>query len=192
MNSGDEAKPPRNRRRLSAEERVLWRGVARSITPLRSAPAELEEREAAPVAARKPPPKFAGKPKAVAPAPLPVQTPLTAPPPALFSRRQKKRVARGADAIDGRLDLHGLTQAEAHDALFGFLMQAQARGARLVLVITGKGGADPHSGRGVLKRQVPMWLSLPAFRACVTGFEDAAIGHGGGGALYVRMRRARD
>ena len=100
----------------------------------------------------------------------------------------KQRVARGKEAIDGRLDLHGLTQSEAHSALLRFLRNANARDARLVLVITGKGrGAEP----GVLRRQVPQWLDLPEFRAMVIGFEDAHIAHGGEGALYVRLRRAR-
>jgi DNA-nicking Smr family endonuclease len=62
-----------------------------------------------------------------------------------------------------------------------------------VLVITGKGGRadEARSERGVLKRQVPLWLRLPEFRPYVVGFEDAHIGHGGEGALYVRVRRAR-
>jgi DNA-nicking Smr family endonuclease len=101
----------------------------------------------------------------------------------------KQRVARGKDAIDGRLDLHGLTQSEAHAALLRFLRTASSRGARLVLVITGKGARAAEGERGVLKRQVPHWLSLPEFRAFVVGFEDAHIAHGGGGALYVRVRR---
>jgi DNA-nicking Smr family endonuclease len=62
-----------------------------------------------------------------------------------------------------------------------------------VLVITGKGARaqDERGERGVLKRQVPLWLKLPEFRAYVVGFEEAHIGHGGEGALYVRLRRAR-
>ena len=116
-----------------------------------------------------------------------------APPPPLapLTRRTKKRIARGAHAIDGRLDLHGMTQAEAHDALFGFLRAKQARGAKVVLVITGKGarGSDDGGGRGVLKRMVPMWLRLPEFRGLIVGFESAAIGHGGEGALYVSLRK---
>jgi DNA-nicking Smr family endonuclease len=99
-------------------------------------------------------------------------------------------VARGAQAIDGRLDLHGMTQAKAHDALIGFLRAGQARGAGLVLVITGKG--DPSGERGVLKRQVPMWLRTPELRTMIVGFEAAGVGHGGEGALYVRLRRVRD
>jgi len=103
----------------------------------------------------------------------------------------KQRVARGKDEIDGRLDLHGLTQSEAHAALLRFLRTASSRGARLVLVITGKGARAAEGERGVLKRQVPQWLGLPEFRALVIGFEDAHIAHGGEGALYVRVRRAR-
>jgi DNA-nicking Smr family endonuclease len=107
-----------------------------------------------------------------------------------IDRRSKQKLARGTQAIDARIDLHGRTQDEAHVALLRFLHRAQANGAKTVLVITGKGGRS-DSGRGVLKRQVPMWLALPEFRALVVGFGDAAIGHGGEGALYVRVRRIR-
>jgi DNA-nicking Smr family endonuclease len=105
----------------------------------------------------------------------------------------KRGVARGKQPIDARLDLHGLTQHEAHGALLRFLATASARGARLVLVITGKGkrGDGDERERGVLRRQVPQWLGLPEFRDFVVGFEDAAIAHGGEGALYVRVRRNR-
>jgi DNA-nicking Smr family endonuclease len=102
----------------------------------------------------------------------------------------RTRVARGKEAIDGRLDLHGLTQNEAHTALLHFLRAATARGARLVLVITGKGGRG-DTERGVLKRQVPHWLSLPEFRALIVGFEQAHVAHGGEGALYIQVRRTR-
>ncbi len=102
----------------------------------------------------------------------------------------RRSVARGKEAIDARLDLHGLTQAQAHSTLSRFLRDASARGARLVLVITGKGSRDGE--RGVLKRQVPHWLELPEFRSLVIGFEDAGVRHGGEGALYVRIRRMRD
>ena len=61
-----------------------------------------------------------------------------------------------------------------------------------MLVITGKGKVGgSEDERGVLRRQVPQWLSLPEFRSLVVGFEEAHIGHGGEGALYVRVRRAR-
>jgi DNA-nicking Smr family endonuclease len=84
--------------------------------------------------------------------------------------------------------LHGLTQAEAHDALLAFLHTAQTRGAKLVMVITGKGRGGEG---GALKRQVPLWLALPEFRAMVVGFDDAHQRHGGEGALYLRVRKGR-
>jgi DNA-nicking Smr family endonuclease len=111
-----------------------------------------------------------------------------------LDRRQKQRLARGTEAIDGRIDLHGRTQSEAQTALLGFLRRAQAEGARYVLIITGKGKPNEagfSDGRGVLKRQVPQWLRLPEFRLLVLAVEDAHAAHGGGGALYVRLRRAR-
>jgi DNA-nicking Smr family endonuclease len=118
--------------------------------------------------------------------------------PAALGRRQKQRVARGRDPIDARIDLHGMTQTKAHGALLGFLLRAQAQGARTVLVVTGKGSGgasaanrDGATERGVLKRQVPMWLALPEFRPLIVAFDDAHVGHGGQGALYVRLRRAR-
>ena len=170
------------RRVLSQDERVLWSTVTRSIAPLRagvSAEPEAEIAEAArPAAAKRPP---APGPQPATPAP-----PQLAP----LGRRMRRSVARGKEAIDGRLDLHGLTQAQAHSALLHFLRTAGARGAKLVLVITGKGARGDGEG-GVLKRQVPQWLALPEFRALVIGFEDAHVAHGGEGALYVRIRRTR-
>lgn len=184
----------KRRRALSYDERVLWTTVTRAIEPLRSRPpveAETDDSTAAnapqPPLKPAPPAKRPAKPTQAAGAPPPVKKP-PEPQPATLGRRLKQRVARGKEAIDARLDLHGLTQAQAHGELLRFLSSAHARDARLVLVITGKGrGGEP----GVLRRQVPQWLGLPEFRALVVGFEDASIRHGGEGALYVRVRRAR-
>jgi len=177
------------RRRLSEEERALWRDFARSIRPLRDPP------ELSPAT----PEESAREVAAAAPAArVPAQqlgTGKETPPLAPLGRRMRRRVARGREPIDGRIDLHGLTQAQAHAALLRFLRGAQAEGARVVLVVTGKGTGradrDTAVERGVLKRQVPLWLSLPEFRSLVLGFEDAHAGHGGQGALYVRLRRGR-
>ena len=108
-------------------------------------------------------------------------------------RRQKQRLARGLEPIDARLDLHGKTQAQAHAELLRFLRRAQMDGARFVLVITGKGAPVPDNRmeHGVLRRQVPLWLKLPELRAYVAAFDQAHVGHGGEGALYVRLRRPR-
>jgi len=173
-------------RRLSDDERVLWKGVTRSIAPLRKRLlAELDVAGAAP-----PPPvgkpRARSKPTVVAerPAPMPPAPPLTP-----LTRKMKQRISRGTHALDGRLDLHGMTQDEAHGALLLFLRSKQARGAKVVLVITGKGSRGGVGG-GVLRRMVPLWLGLPELRGLVIGFESAATGHGGEGALYVRLRRA--
>jgi DNA-nicking Smr family endonuclease len=114
------------------------------------------------------------------------------PPLAALGRRERSQLSRGRKEIDARLDLHGMTQTRAHRALLAFLQRANRDGLTFVLVITGKGRmVGPESERGVLRRQVPEWLSLPEFRALVVGFEEAHIGHGGEGALYVRIRRSR-
>jgi DNA-nicking Smr family endonuclease len=178
----------RRRRVLTHDERVLWTTVTRSVAPLRDLPASGPGDLVAPAtpAASL---KRSAKPAATAPASPAKKSP---PPLAPLGRRMKQRVVRGKDDIDGRLDLHGLTQSEAHATLLRFLRAASSRGARLVLVITGKGARAAEGERGVLKRQVPQWLGLPEFRALVIGFEDAHVAHGGEGALYVRVRRVRD
>jgi DNA-nicking Smr family endonuclease len=186
------SKDGRRSRSLRDEERALWGHVTRSVSPLRRRKA-VAAVEAPPAEA---PPRDE-KPKTKAPtaiAPAPVRAP-KAPPLAPLDRRLKQKVARGKEPIDARIDLHGMTQSEAHHALVRFLRSAQRDGARMVLVITGKGarpGADPFAERGVLKRQVPLWLESAELRPVVIGFEQASTGHGGQGALYVRLRRARE
>ena len=97
---------------------------------------------------------------------------------------------------DAAIDLHGLRQGEAHAALLRFLDRGQRQGFKVVLVVTGKGGrvredewGIGEGTTGVLRRQVPLWLGLPEFRALVVGWEEAGRPHGGAGALYVRLRR---
>lgn len=185
-----EPKPPRGRRRgLSEEDRALWETVTKQVRPLRKKPRP----------AKPHPPMSAPEPVLARPSPprpvasMPVLKPAKAPMPPLapLGRRERARLSRGRNEIDARLDLHGMTQHRAHQALHLFLQRAHHEGLTFVLVITGKGtvGSDPD--RGVLRRQVPQWLSLPEFRSLIVGFEEAHIGHGGAGALYVRIRRTR-
>jgi DNA-nicking Smr family endonuclease len=178
MSSGD----GKRRRVLSPEERVLWTTVTKSIAPLRDIAPDENDEAHVPVPARR---------SRSAPIALSIPEKRQLPPLTSLGRRTKQRVARGKEPIDGRLDLHGLTQRQAHDTLLRFLSAASSRGARLVLIITGKGGGAGQGERGILKRQVPQWLGLPEFRAWVIGFEEAHIAHGGEGALYVRVRRVR-
>jgi DNA-nicking Smr family endonuclease len=182
---------PRLKRALSEEESALWDRVAKEIKPLRKKPrsgtTEVASAEAETTAAAKPETPA----KSLPPAKIPRTTRPIAPPLAPLGRRERAQLSRGRKEIDARLDLHGMTQTRAHRALFAFLQRAHSDGLTFVLVITGKGraGADPE--RGVLRRQVPQWLSLPEFRSLVVGFEEAHIGHGGEGALYVRVRRSK-
>jgi DNA-nicking Smr family endonuclease len=179
---------------LSEEERALWTGIARSIKPLHASRHIVEVAEAEPSADH--PAKTPKPPRRTTPPPSRTVSPETpadrkAPSLAPLERKLKRRVARGREPIDARLDLHGFTQTQAHVALLNFLQRAQADGARIALVVTGKGTRKTDDARehGVLKRQVPLWLALPAFRSLVVGFEDAHVAHGGAGALYIRLRR---
>jgi DNA-nicking Smr family endonuclease len=182
---------PRRKRSLSEEERALWESVAKHTKPLRKKPRAIKAQAASPdeetPAAIKP--AAAAKPT---PSAKIMRAPKPEPPPlAPIGRRERAQLSRGRKEIDARLDLHGMTQTRAHRALSGFLQRAHSDGLTFVLVITGKGKMGAESERGVLRRQVPQWLSLPEFRALVVGFEEAHIGHGGEGALYVRIRRSK-
>ena len=186
-----EPRPASRRRTLSEEERELWDLVAKQVKPLRKhrlakahAPPRTEPSPAAPAMRAAPSPR----PIAAAP-PAPRVAKPAVPPLAPLGKRERAKLSRGRSEIEARLDLHGMTQMRAHRALTGFLHRAHHDGLTFVLVITGKGRSGGESG--VLRRQVPEWLSLPELRALVVGFEEAHIGHGGEGALYVRIRRAR-
>jgi DNA-nicking Smr family endonuclease len=203
MNNGKSVSKSTFRRRfrsLTPEEQDLWSVVARTVRPLRpgalgpgapgqkSGPAAKEQHnEVLPETPRpaKTPVAVANGSRATAPNPRP---PALSP----IMRKEKQKLVRGHATIDARIDLHGMTQTEAHAALRNLLQRSQANGAKFVLVITGKGlpNASLH-GRGVLRRQVPQWLALPEFRRYVAGFDLAHTGHGGEGALYVRLRKAK-
>jgi DNA-nicking Smr family endonuclease len=184
----DPLEMPRRRRGLSAEEHALWDSVTRQVKPLRG-PRRLVKPQPVDAAATVAPgvaPRTTS-PVKIAPPPRP-----QAPPLAPIGRRERAQLSRGKKEIDARIDLHGMTQIRAHRALFGFLQRAHHEGFSFVLVITGKGKIGSEAERGVLRRQVPQWLALPEFRSLVVGFEEAHVGHGGEGALYVRVRRARN
>jgi DNA-nicking Smr family endonuclease len=197
-----------SRRRLRPEELELWQQIARSTDPLhkrsrqRVPPAPGKKEPAPkgpddPVEALK---SFAvgeaarAKPSSAA---LPQATAdrLRGDPVAMDSKAFG-RLKRGKLAPEARIDLHGLTLDEAHPRLVSFILRSQTRGLRLVLVITGKGrGEDPYAPmphrRGVLKRQVPLWLKQGPTAQAVLQIAPAHIRHGGEGAYYVYLRRQR-
>lgn len=163
-------------RALTEEELIVWRRVARTARPLPGRTLPAEPKEPPPSA---PPVRMSAKTAPAAP-PAPSPKRPVAPP----EISGEKRVRRGKLEIDATLDLHGMTQAQARAALGRFVAQQRARGARVVIVVTGKGRA----GEGALRRLAPDWLREEA--AHVSGYAEAHQRHGGAGALYVRLRKA--
>ena len=186
----------RRKRDLTREEVDLWRQVTQTIAPFaeRTIPV-FPEAEPPPQPV---PPNHKPEPSTRKRVELPGYTPppqrpasgLT--PLSPLERRLKQRLSRGRADVDAVMDLHGMRQAEAHSVLRQFLHSAQAKGAKIVLVITGKGRSPgaPDAESGVLRRSVPQWLRAPELRGIVVGFEEASHTHGGAGALYIRIRRS--
>ena len=205
-------KPQRGRKppaRLTPEERELWEHTAQSISPIKGKkqrvhPALEEELPASRPLPPEPPKGRATPARPAAPPPPAIKRP--APPlptpghaPISLERRKARKLSSGRIEIEGRIDLHGMRQSEAHTALLRFLNRAYAQGKRWVLVITGK-GAPIRSAyderleregeeRGVLRRNVPRWLAEPEIAPIIIGFTTASIRHGGEGALYIHLRR---
>ncbi|MEM7694887.1 MAG: Smr/MutS family protein [Pseudomonadota bacterium] len=170
----------KGRRDLRPGERALWDKIARSVTPLggRRAPVEAPEPPApAPAPVKKANGAAAKKPPRV-----------RAPDPGPLDRKDRRKIAKGETRIEGRIDLHGMTQEEAHSALTRFILAAAAADKRLVLVITGKGRGEGGEGSGVLRRSVPHWLGQRTLKPLIVSLAEAHVGHGGSGALYVRLR----
>ena len=207
-------KPP-----ISRKDLKLWQKVANTVTPINGKSAELkaliEKIDQPPPITKgdQPDPDHPAQKRRADPAQLKalkdrgfkgsgeVSSP-SLPPLAPLDRREKKRILRGIGAIDARLDLHGMTQREAHNALFGFLRMCHMRGDKHVLVITGKGGREQGRSeshifaagpeKGILRRVVPKWLAEKEIRALIVGFEEAHPSLGGAGALHIRLRRRKN
>jgi DNA-nicking Smr family endonuclease len=174
---------------LSPEDRRIWARVAGSVTPARPRKAP---RVIPGGAAADPPPAPHPKGPAKARGAAPAYAPPAASParprglPEELEPRRQRRLSRERDPIEARIDLHGFGRFQAQDALTAFLIGAQARGYRAVLVVTGQGR---RGGTGVIRASVHEWLQAPALRGVVSGFAPAARHHGGDGALYVTIRR---
>ena len=189
------ADPPRQRV-PTPEERELWREAMRDtvrlVPPSRPAAAMAVAIVADPAPSR----TLSASPPASAAVLPPVQTPPRPGLPPLevgrsagLDRRTDERLRRGQLVIDGRIDLHGLTQSAAHDELARFLDGSQRAGRRCVLVITGKGAVS--QGGGVLRNATPRWLAEPGLRRMIVAIHRAQPQHGGEGALYVLLKRRR-
>jgi len=167
------------------DDLALWQTVAQTVEPLKGRDVPPEETGA------KPPPKRTSPSSMGRPRPIPPSTALPelrhADQPGL-DKATAKRMRRGQVRLEGRIDLHGLTQNEAHRALDAFLDAATAAGKREVLIITGKGTRKDGS-IGVLRQAVPRWLNEFPNRGRVVAFSYAAPKDGGEGALYVRLKK---
>lgn len=209
--------PASRRRHLSDEDEALWSSTASTVNPIKRkgrvhASVDEEKRAATPSAAQGKPSRHGTHAEASAsrtanetsarrmPEPAAKSGPSPAPPLADFDKRRARKLRSGRGDIERRIDLHGMTQREAHAALRRFLFKCHGEGIRLALVITGKGAprkrsSDAHGWEdrepGILKRQVPQWLAEPDIRAIVVSYTTAAVQHGGEGALYVHLRRTR-
>jgi DNA-nicking Smr family endonuclease len=160
------------RRHPTPDEIALWRAALGDVVPLRGRRRPLAENPRP-----SPPPAPGSREGAVE------EAAARAPQGRGLDKRTAQRFRRGEMPIEGRLDLHGMFEEEAHRATVSFIARAHADGLRLVLLITGKGT--------VLREAVPRWLDEGAARARVLATSWAQPRHGGGGALYVLLRRHR-
>jgi DNA-nicking Smr family endonuclease len=180
------------KRSLSHEEQSLWHKAMGDVARRQPEAPPLEpDRPKAKSAAKKPARQNKAAPP---PAPPPIAPPaerhheLAPGRAAGLDKRNAQRLRRGQLRPEARIDLHGMTQAEAHGELNGFVAESQMAGRRKVLVITGKGSVKDG---GVLRRMVPRWLNQPPLRAMVVAIEQAAPRDGGLGAYYLLLRRRR-
>lgn len=168
-------------RRLAPEERALWDRVGASV------------RRAGQVAQARPP--------------LPTAFVPSLPPPPSGAKRRPgvgqtldagwdRRLVGGRVVPDRTIDLHGLTAEHAHRLLEATIGQALAGGERVLLVITGKARGEPGARarpgtRGIIRASIGDWLDASSWSDRIAAVRPAAIRHGGAGALYVILRRAR-
>ena len=176
------------------DDTALWQKVTRDVTPY-DRRAELTAAKPAPIN----PPRKKAKKQVKAPAPPLVGRPASAleqPKPidvsagerAGIDRASRRRLVKGSLEIGARLDLHGMTAAQAERRLSRFIDSASRAHHRCVLIITGKG----RQGQGVLRRLVPQWLKTPPLSGRILAISKATQADGGEGALYVMLRRPRN
>ena len=191
------------RRSLHPEEQELWRAVARTARPMHSNGAAVlhpkDDAQNSKAFHPKEPVGHVMKPFRLGEKAKAHKTAEPAAKPVAFVQMDAKaygRMTRGKLVPEARIDLHGLTLAEAHPELIHFILTAHAQGLRLVLVITGKGKAKADDGPipvrvGALRHQVPQWLRLAPLGSMILQVAEAHLRHGGAGAYYVYLRRGR-
>lgn len=178
----------RSRRDLSTDDLKIWRHVTRSVNPLpgfRHPTPEDDDIAEEPRREKRSEAVVVETPARVSPRPTP---PLTLGATADMDRRTAQRFQRGDMAVEGRIDLHGLTLDQAHSALTAFVRGAHARGARCVIVVTGKGKGGSI---GKIRNETPHWLNQAPLRPLILAVSEARHRDGGAGALYVLLKRKR-
>jgi DNA-nicking Smr family endonuclease len=190
-------------RNLSQGETELWQRVVARVEPLKNRPLPMTDQSGLVRLPKVPEngPAIHSAYEEIAPVPppdrreRPLERAQDKPAQPALDRRTAQRLQRGQLPIEGRLDLHGMTQKQAYAALLRFVSASRTYNRRLVLVVTGKGwnpdARKPEEAVGVLRRSVPRWLESPPFTEHVSGVMDAHLRHGGSGALYVMLRRSR-
>jgi len=196
------------RRRLRPEELELWNQVARTTDKLNPRSIEMPAdatpkrppRKPEPVSPQKPLSRFEigqnARGKSAGHTLYPTAPEQVAHAPVRMDKKAHTKLKRGKLKPEARIDLHGMTLAQAQPALTGFIMRAFAEGQRLVLVITGKGKRTTDDGPipqrpGVLRHNVPHWLHTSPLNSMVMQITPAHLRHGGDGAYYVYLRRSR-
>ena len=195
----------RRPRHLSAEDKALWKKVAESTERLNPArplaefpPAELLGEPKKPAKTSNPKFRVGEKSKSSSKSHnvAPTLSDSVARQALSMDKKAFGKMKKGRMAPEARLDLHGMTIAQAHPVLMRFILDAAAMDRRLVLVITGKGKHRDDGGPipvrfGVLRHQVPQWLQSAPLRQHVLQVSEAHLKHGGQGAYYVYLRRQR-
>jgi DNA-nicking Smr family endonuclease len=182
------------RRSVKEDEARLFEAAMRGVKPLserdRNPPAKSEAKTATGTV-RQPPSSPAPPVPPVPPAPPKRSTlpELRRGIAADLDARTMERLRRGQLRPEVRLDMHGMTQDEAHRALVGFIAASRNAGRRCVILITGRGRAK--LGGGILREQAPRWLNLQPTRGHILGFAEAQPKDGGAGALYVLLRKKK-
>jgi len=196
----------RRKRQLTPEERKLWQAVQETTTPLSMAQHGAQTSELALSRPKK-------KPIGVDLSPLTVSLPKKATgsttsnlspdlqtslkqAPVQMDKRAHRKISRGKQKPEARIDLHGMTLAQAHPTLDAFIRRAYSEEKRLVLVITGKGKSKDDGGpiptrTGVLRHNVPQWLNQANLAPLILQVMPASQNYGGSGAYFVYLKRRR-
>lgn len=103
------------------------------------------------------------------------------------SKATAKLMKSGKFSADARLDMHGMTQNDAFEALYEFISRCYDTNKRNLLIITGKG----KEGKGILFDATPRWLNLEGIRENILIFDYASAQDGGKGALYILLKKKK-